>query len=39
MYSSLLASTTLTIWKALEYNGYSNRDLFKQAGLDPQALH
>ncbi|MCP3871186.1 MAG: AraC family transcriptional regulator [Gammaproteobacteria bacterium] len=35
MYSSLLASTTLVVWKALESYGLDSATLFKRAGLDP----
>ena len=39
MYSSLLASVTQVLWKALENNGYNSRRLFERAGLDPGKLH
>lgn len=39
MYSSLLASVTQVLWKALENEGYDNRRLFERAGLDPDKLH
>ena len=35
MYSSLLASSTLVVWKALETYDIDAASLFKQAGLDP----
>lgn len=38
MYVSLLASATLTLWRALEHYGHDSRALFIQAGLDPDAL-
>lgn len=39
MYSSLLASSTLVVWKALESYGCDSEALFAQAGLDPAHLH
>ena len=39
MYSSLLSSTTLVIWKALESYGCDSRRLFESAGLDPSSLY
>jgi AraC-like DNA-binding protein len=38
MHASLLASATLGVWRALEHEGYDADALFKQAGLDPEAL-
>lgn len=38
MHSSLLASATLGIWRALEHEGYDAAGLFEQAGLDREAL-
>ncbi len=38
MYSSLLASATLTVWRALEHLGYDADSLFQRAGADPNAL-
>lgn len=38
MYVSLLASATLTLWRALEHYGHDSRALFIKAGLDPDAL-
>lgn len=39
MHSSLLASVTQVLWKALENEGYDCRRLFERAGLDPDKLH
>ncbi len=39
MYSSLLASVTQVLWKALESYGCNSRQLFQRAGLDPNQLH
>jgi len=36
MYSSLLASSTLVVWKALETYDIDAASLFKKAGLDPE---
>jgi len=38
MHSSLLASTTLVVWKAVETYGLDARALFERAGLDPVNL-
>jgi AraC-like DNA-binding protein len=38
MHSSLLASSTLVVWKAYETYGLDGRDLFERAGLDPEQL-
>jgi len=38
MHASLLASATLGVWRALEQDGYDAAGIFKQAGLDPEAL-
>ena len=38
MHGTLLASATLTIWRALEHEGFDAKRLFVQAGLDPDAL-
>jgi len=38
MHASLLASTTLLLWKALEDIGVDSEALFKQVGLDPEHL-
>ncbi len=38
MHSSLLASTTLVVWKAIETYGLDARPLFERAGLDPVSL-
>ena len=35
MHSSLLASSTLVVWKAVETYGLDARALFERAGLDP----
>ncbi|KPK39708.1 MAG: hypothetical protein AMJ69_04945 [Gammaproteobacteria bacterium SG8_47] len=39
MHSSLLASTTVMVWKALEATGHDSRKIFLRAGLDPDRLH
>ncbi len=38
MHGTLLASATLSIWRALENEGYDAVNIFRQAGLDPNAL-
>lgn len=38
MHSSLLASSTLVVWKAVETYGLDARALFERAGLDPASL-
>jgi len=38
MHSSLLASSTLVVWKAVETYGLDARALFERAGLDPDSL-
>ena len=38
MHSSLLASSTLVVWKAYETYGLDGRELFLRAGLDPANL-
>lgn len=38
MHASLLASATLGVWRALEFDGYDAAGIFKRAGLDPDAL-
>lgn len=38
MHSSLLASSTLVVWKAVETYGLDARTLFERAGLDPASL-
>ena len=38
MHSSLLASSTLVIWKGIETYGLDARALFERAGLDPASL-
>ena len=39
MHSSLLASTTVMVWKALDAAGHDSRAIFKKAGLNPDHLH
>ncbi len=38
MHSSLLASSTLVVWKSIETYGLDPRALFERAGLDPDSL-
>ena len=38
MHASVLASATLGVWRTLENGGYDAAGIFRQAGLDPEAL-
>lgn len=38
MHGTLLASATLSVWRALENEGYDAATIFRQAGLEPNAL-
>ena len=35
---TILASSTLVLWKALQAHGYDANDIFIRAGLDPATL-
>jgi len=35
---TILASSTLVLWKALQAHGYDANDIFIKAGLDPATL-
>lgn len=39
MSSTLLASATLSMWRALQHHGYDAHAIFDRAGLNPSMLH